>query len=345
MTAKMKQVRITAPYTFQIEEAPVPEISAFEVLLKIDCIGVCASDLQIYHGKHKFMTFPVILGHEAAATVEKTGEAGAAAGFAAGDKVTIEPQVFCGECFPCKSGRFNVCEKLSVFGVHRDGCSREYMAIDPKYLHKVPSSMRPELIALVEPFAVGVGSVRRSARLAGANVAVIGAGTIGNFTAQAAKALGAAKVMITDISQPKLDWAGECGVDYCINTGDKNLKEVIKDCFGMRRADIIIDCAANPAGFKSILEAARQCSEIIITGNYKEPVEFTVPLLQRQEISMIGHMMYVREDYRIAIDLLAGGKIATEKTITKEFRFAEYEEAFKYADANPDSVMKLLIKI
>jgi len=339
----MKQVRTTAPFTFQFEEVPVPEITASEVLLKIDFVGVCASDLQIYHGKHRFMTFPVILGHETAATVIKAGEQ--VTGFAEGDKVTLEPQVFCGECFPCKSGRFNVCEKLSVIGVHRDGCSREYMAIDTKYLHKVPSSMKPELIALVEPFAVGVGSVRRSARLAGANVAVIGAGTIGNFTAQAAKALGAGKVMITDISQSKLDWAGECGVDYCVNTKDKNLKESIKECFGARRADIIIDCAANPAVFKSVLEAARQSSEIIITGNYKEPVEFSVPLLQRQEISMIGHMMYVREDYRIAIDLLAAGKIATEKTITREFSFAEYEEAFKYADANPDAIMKLLIKI
>ena len=339
----MKQMRITGPFVFQNEEAPVPEISAHEVLLKINCIGVCASDMQIYHGKHRFMTFPVILGHEAAATVEKTGAQ--TAGFATGDNVTVEPQVFCGECFSCESGRFNVCEKLSVMGVHRDGFSREYAAIDPRYLHKVPSSMKSELIALVEPFAVGVGAVRRTARLAGANVAVIGAGTIGNFTAQAAKALGAGKVMITDISQSKLDWAGECGVDYCVNIRDKNLKEVIKETFGKRRADIIIDCAAVPAGFKSILEAARPCSEIIMTGNYKEPVEFTVPLLQRQEISMIGHMMYVREDYRIAIELLAGGKIRTEKTITKVFSFDEYEAAFKYIDANSDSVMKVLISL
>ena len=338
----MKQVRITAPYTFQAGEAPLPEIRASEVLLKIDCIGVCASDLQIYHGKHRFMTYPVILGHEAAATVEKAGEL--VRDFAGGDKVTIEPQVSCGECYPCKIGRFNVCEKLSVFGVHRDGFSREYIAIDAKYLHKVPPSMETGSITLVEPFAVGVGAVRRSACLAGANVAVIGAGTIGNFTAQAAKALGAGRVMITDISQHKLDWAKECGIDYCVNTTDKNLKEVIKECFGIRRADIIIDCAANPVAFKSILEAARQSSEIIITGNYKEPVEFTVPLLQRQEISIIGHMMYIREDFKTAIDLLAAGKIATEKTISRVFQFAEYEEAFTYADANADSTMKLLIK-
>jgi L-iditol 2-dehydrogenase len=299
--------------------------------------------MQIYHGKHKFMTYPVILGHEAAATVEKVGAA--VQGFVPGDKVTIEPQVFCGECFPYKSGRFNVCEKLSVIGVHRDGCSREYIAIDPKYLHQVPASMKTELITLVEPFAVGVGSVRRSSRLAGANVVVVGAGTIGNFTAQAAKALGAGRVLITDISQPKLDWAAECGIDYCVNTRDKNLKEVIKATFGKRRSDIIIDCAAVGAGFRSILEAARPCSEIIITGNYKEPVEFNVPLLQRQEIAMLGHMMYVREDFQTAIDLLSGGKIVTEKTITKVFPFDEYAKAFEYADANADSIMKLLITL
>ena len=230
----MKQVRITGPFTFQKEEAPVPQAAANEVLLKIDCIGVCASDMQIYHGKHKYMTFPVVLGHEAAATVEKCGEK--VTGFAVGDRVTIQPQVYCGECFPCESGHINVCESLKVLGVHMDGFSREYVALDPKYLHKVPSSMSSELTALVEPFAVGVGAARRSAQLAGANVVVVGAGTIGNFTAQAVKALGAAKTLVTDISQSKLDWAGECGADYCVNIKDKNLKDVIKDCFGKRRA-------------------------------------------------------------------------------------------------------------
>ena len=339
----MKQIRITGPYTFQAEEAAVPEIKTHELLLKTERVGICASDMQIYHGKHKYMSYPVILGHEVSAVVEKTGSH--VTGFAAGERVTIEPQVYCGECFPCQSGHFNVCEKLSVMGVHEDGCSREYLAIDPKYLHKVPPSMKPELAALVEPFAVGVGSVRRASVLSGANVVVVGAGTIGNFSAQAAKALGAGKVMITDISEPKLDWARECGLDYCVNTKGKNLKELIKETFGKRRADIIIDCAATPIVFTSILEAARPCSEIIITGNYKEPLEFSAPLLQRQEISMVGHMMYVQEDFRIAIELLASGKIQTAKTITRVFPFDEYGKAFQYADANADTVMKLLVEI
>ncbi|MDR3338113.1 MAG: zinc-binding dehydrogenase [Treponema sp.] len=273
--------------------------------------------------------------------IEKTGAG--VRGFSVGDKVTVEPQVFCGECYPCKTGRFNVCEKLSVFGVHRDGLSREYMAIDPKYLHKCPPDMSDELVTLVEPFAVGVGAVRRSANLKGANVVVVGAGTIGNFTAQAAKALGATKVLISDISQAKLDYAAECGIDECVNTKDRSLKDVIVEKFGKNRADIIIDCAATPFTFKSILEAARQRSELIITGNYKEPVEFNVPLIQRQEITMLGHMMYVREDFQIAIELLSQGKIVTSKTVTRIFPFNEYDHAFKYADEHTEHVMKLMI--
>jgi len=339
----MKQMRITGPFTLQAEDVSVPEISANEVLLKINRVGVCGSDMQIYHGQHKFMTFPVIMGHEIAASVKKAGSK--VAGFSTGDKVTIQPQIFCGECYPCKSGRFNVCEKLSVMGVHRDGFSREYAVIDPKYLHKVPASMSAEQMALVEPCAVGVGAVRRASSLAGANVAVIGAGTIGNFTAQAAKALGAQQVLITDISQWKLDWASECGIDYCVNVANKSLKDAIDESFGKRKADIIIDCAAVPAMFTSILEAARPSSQIIITGNYKEPIEFTVPLMQRREVSIIGHMMYVREDYKIAIELLAEGKIRTEKTITKIFPFDDYVKAFEYSDANANSIMKLLIAL
>lgn len=337
----MRQYRITGAYQFNVEDVPIPEIKETEALLKIFTIGVCASDMQIYHGKHKFMSFPVILGHEAAAVIEKCGAA--VKGFAQGERVTVEPQVTCGSCFPCRIGRFNVCEKLSVLGVHKDGFSCEYAAVDAKYLHKCPKNMSFEHIALVEPFAVGAGAVNRAERIKDARVVVVGAGTIGNFTAQAAKSLGAKEVLITDISEDKLKIARECGIDFCINTKDISLKDAVIKKFGADRADIIIDCAATKGSFLSILEAARQRSEIIITGNYKEPVEFNVPLLQRQEITMKGHMMYVREDFETAIDLLSRGKIVTEKIITKVFSFADYEAAFKYADEHAGEVMKVLI--
>ncbi|MDR0562379.1 MAG: alcohol dehydrogenase catalytic domain-containing protein [Spirochaetaceae bacterium] len=338
----MKQVRITAPYTFQVEDAPIPEISGDQALVKINALGICGSDFQIYHGKHQFMTFPVILGHEAAVTVEKVGKD--VTGFAPGDTAVVEPQVFCGECVPCTQGRFNVCEKLKVLGVHLDGFSCEYAAVEARYLHKTPKTMNDALAALTEPFAVGVAAARRSPRLSGALAAVVGAGTIGNFTAQAAKALGAKKTLIADINQAKLDYALQCGVDEAVNVRNRSLKDAILEHFGSGRADIIIDCAANPFTFKSILEAARPNSDIVITGNFKEPVTFNLPIIQRQEIALLGHMMYVREDFQTAIKLLSQGGINTEKTVTKTFDFADYQEAYRYGDANPDSIMKLMIR-
>ena len=119
----MKAARLVKPYQMIFEEKPIPEIRENQVLLKILCFGICGSDLQIYHGQHKYAAMPIIMGHEIAAQIEKTGSR--VTGFSPGDKVTIEPQVTCGSCYPCQTGRFNVCEQLKVIGVHMDGCNQE----------------------------------------------------------------------------------------------------------------------------------------------------------------------------------------------------------------------------
>lgn len=339
----MKVARLVAPFDIQFQEAPIPEITEDQVLLKIICFGVCASDQQIYHGKHKYAAMPVTMGHEVSAVVEKTGAS--VTEYKVGDKVTIEPQVTCGECEPCKQGRFNVCENLKVMGVHMDGCNCEYFAVEPKYLHHVPQDLPDEMVALVEPLSVGVGSIKRSKTFKGGNVVVVGAGTIGNCVAQAAKGLGADKVMVTDLNQDKLDYALECGIDYVVNTKDISLKDAIEKTLGKKKADVIVDCVAHPAVFQTILDAARPNSEIILTGNYKDPVQFEVPRIQRNEISLIGHMMYVREDFADAIRLLAEGKITVTKTISQVFDFNQYPEAMKFADEHPNDVMKMIVKM
>ena len=339
----MKTAKVTAPLTLVYEDAPMPEITPNQVLLKVNCFGVCASDQQIYHGKHKYATMPVIMGHEFCAAIEDIGAN--VQEYSVGDKVTVEPQIFCGECYPCKQGRFNVCENLKVLGVHTDGCNCEYLSLDAKYLHKVPQDLSDELVALVEPLAVGVGSIKRSPRFIGGNVVVVGAGTIGNLTAQSAKGLGAGKVMIADINQAKLDYALECGIDYAVNTGETSLKNAIAAAFGDKKADVIVDCVALPVVFQQILAAARPNSDIIMTGNYKDSLTFEVPLIQRREINLLGHMMYVREDFQDAIRLLHEGKIDTRKIISQVYPFEQYKDALVFADENPAEVMKMIIKM
>lgn len=337
----MKIAKLMKPGDIQILEVPLPQITEDQVLLKIKCFGICGSDIQIYHGKHKHAHLPQILGHELAAVIERKGSS--VKDFNVGDKVTMEPLIYCGKCIPCKQGRYNVCEQMRVFGVYQDGCNCEYMAIESKYLHKVPSDMPDEEVALVEPFAVGLGSVKRSRFVSGGNVAIIGAGTIGNFTAQAAKLLGAKKVLVMDINEQRLEYARECGVDVCVNTSSTSIQDAIEIAFGDEKASVIIDCAAVPSLFPQILEAARPNSDIVFTGNYKSPVELYIPSIQRREISLIGHMMYVHDDFEDAIKLLYEKKIRTDKTITHRFTMDNYAEAFRLADTDSKDIMKMMV--
>jgi L-iditol 2-dehydrogenase len=338
----MKRTVLTAPYVFEAEDVPMPQPSEGEVLLKIRNFGICGSDIQMYHGLHKYMTFPVVIGHEAAATVVQTGKG--VTDYAVGDNVTIEPQVFCTECYPCRSGRFNVCENLRVMGVHIDGFAAQYAAVGAKYLHRC-DGLSDDQTALIEPLAVGFGAVKRAGDLHGKKVVVVGAGTIGNLTAQAAQAMGAKLVMVTDVKQKKLDYAAKCGIKCCVNTTGRDLKEVIVENFGSDKADVIIDCAATRGALLSILAAARPNSQIIITGNYKVPVEIELPILQRQEISLIGHMMYVREDFADAIRGVQEGRIRLEGFATQHYAIEKLAEAFKFIDENPDDYMKVMITI
>lgn len=338
----MKKAIFTAPSAIEIADAPIPEIASEEVLLRVMSIGVCGSDIQMYHGRHKYMTYPVVPGHEVSGVIERLGNN--VNGFRVGERVTVEPQIFCGSCYPCLTGRFNVCENLRVKGVHADGFAAEYVAVESKYLHPCPADMDFDRITLLEPLAVGVGSVKRAA-YRGANIAVIGAGTIGNLIAQSAQAMGAGGVLIADIAENKLEFAKNCGIQHCANTEKISLAEAIEKAFGKRRADVIIDAAATRSSFLAALDASRPGSDIIITGNYKEPVELEIPRIQRREVNLIGHMMYVREDFADAIRYLADGTVRVDGFVTRRFELDEFHEAFSYIDQNPNGVMKVLIDL
>lgn len=340
----MLAARLTAPFTFEYPDLPVPQPGKGQVLLQNLCLGVCASDIQIYHGKHSYAAFPLVMGHEAACRVIAVGEGVTA--FAPGDRVVPEPQIVCGKCLPCERGRFNVCRELKVLGVHTDGCACEYISVDEWNFHRAPEGLTDELAALTEPAAVGTGCVARAGDLRGKNVTVVGAGSIGNLTAQCAKAAGAQKVLITDIIPEKLKIAESCGIDCCVNTRDILLSDAINSTFGEHiQSDVIIDCAATAGSFESILSAARNSSVVVISGNFKEPVSFDVPLLQRREISLLGHMMYVREDFALAAKLLTDGTIITDGLISGRYPLSEYHRAFEEIDANPASAMKMLVHI
>lgn len=215
----MLQQVMTNPKEITFREVPVPEITADQVLIKIMKIGVCGSDIHVYHGKHPFTKYPVTQGHEVSGEIVKLGEH--VTGFSIGQKVTIQPQVVCGKCYPCRHGKYNLCEELKVMGFQTTGTASEFFAVDAKKVTVLPEKMSYDEGAMIEPLAVAVHAVKRAGDVKGMKIAVLGAGPIGILVAQTAKGLGAESVMITDVSDLRLQKAKECGVDFCINTKEK----------------------------------------------------------------------------------------------------------------------------
>ncbi len=339
----MLQVKMPEAFKVDYLELPVPEIGDDEVLVQMKRVGVCGSDIQVYHGKHKYMKFPVVQGHEGAGVIAKVGAR--VSGLRIGDRVTIQPQVVCGECAPCRSGHYNVCKNLKVYGVHTGGMFSEYFPVPAAKVLLLPVAMSFDEGALVEPTAVATGAIRRCGDISGLNIVVLGAGTIGNLVAQVAIASGAKKVVITDINRNRLDIASRCGIHACVDTRERQLKDVIVEQFGDDEADIIIDCAGVKAIFSEAVAAARCSSKIVVVANYKEPVEVELPLFQRREVDLLGIMMYVREDFERAIELIASKAINTTPLVSDYFAIRQIGEVYPYIDSHPDTVMKVVIKI
>jgi len=339
----MLQVKMPEAFKIVYEDVSIPEVMDYSVLIEMKRIGVCGSDVQVYHGNHKYMKFPVVQGHEGSGIVAKVGDK--VTKFRPGDRVTVQPQVFCGECYPCKTGHYNVCQNLKVYGIHTNGMAVEYFLTEESRVLKLTDAISFDEGAVVEPAAVAVGTIRRAGDLADKNVVVMGAGPIGNLVAQVAKISGAAKVMITDINQKRLDLAKKCGVDYTLNTTENDLGEAIKKYFGFQEADIIFDCAAVKASITQAIRFSRCASKIVIVGNFKEPVEIELPLLQRREVDMLGIMMYVRVDYERAINLIADGKLHIRELISNYFDIRDFDKVYAYMDANANDIMKVMIKV
>lgn len=339
----MLQQVMTSPgeIVFREVETPVPQ--AGEVLIRMMRIGICGSDIHVYHGEHPFTSYPVTQGHEVCGVIEALGPG--VEEFRVGQKVTVQPQVVCGKCYPCRHGKYNLCEELKVMGFQTTGMASEFFAVDAKKVLPLPQSMSFDEGAMLEPLAVSVHAVRRMGDVSGLKVAVLGAGPIGNLVAQAAKGLGAESVLCSDISDYRLALAKQCGVDAVVNTRNADFGQAMLDVFGPDKADVIYDCAANDTTMGQAIRYARKGSTIILVGVYAGMANVDLAVLNDHELDLNTTMMYRVEDYVTAIELLNQGKIQLKPLMSKHFPFRKYLEAYQYIDANRETSMKILIDI
>lgn len=326
----------------ELQQRPVPEPGPGEVRVRPVAVGVCGSDMHAFLGEHPFVHPPIVLGHEVGAVVDEVGPG--VGGLQVGQRVTIEPNLVCGRCYNCRNGRYNICERLRVIGcVGYDGAMAEYLVVPAGKIVPVPASWPVERAALVEPTAVGVHAVRQGLLQPGQDVLVLGAGIIGLVTAQAARALGASRVLIADPIDARLERARSLGLPETLNNERIDLRQAVRERFGEKGADLIFDCVGIQPTLDAAVEAARKGTRIVMVGVPAGRLSVDMALVQDRELEIVGTLMYRKEDYQTAIELMDREAIKVDPLVTHRFPLDRVMEAFDVAVHQKKDALKVMI--
>jgi L-iditol 2-dehydrogenase len=266
-------------------------------------------------------------------------------GFSTGDPVTFQPQVTCGKYYPCQHGAYHICDQLKVMGFQTTGAASELFAVDASKVLRLPPGMSLEHGAMMEPLAVAVHAIGRGGGVSGKKVLVLGAGPIGNLVAQAARGLGAAAVMITDVSEYRLQLAARCGLPDGVNPAAADLGEEIRRRFGDSKADLILECVGVQRTIVQAVAVARKGTDIVVVGVFGDQPTVDMGVVQDRELRLIGTLMYQEPDWHQAIALVEGGKVNLEPLVTDRYPFDRYLDAYRYIDANREKAMKVMITV
>ena len=339
----MKQAVMTAPGKISFAEMPTPDIKPDEALVQMIRIGICGSDIHVFHGKHPYTSYPVVQGHEVSGVIEKVGAE--VTEYKKGDHVTVQPQLVCGTCYACTHGAYHICDNLKVMGFQTPGAASEYFPVSAAKLVKLPTGMSMDFGAMVEPTSVAVHALSRSGSVEGKAVLVLGGGPIGNLVAQSARGLGARKVMITDVSNYRLGIARQCGLELCVNPNETDLAATVAREFGPDRPDLILECVGSNQTTEQAIQNARKGTDIIIVGVFGQKATVDLGLVQDRELRIIGTLMYQEKDYKKAVELITAEKVNLSPLVTNHFPFERYLEAYRFIDEKRDQVMKVIIDV
>jgi L-iditol 2-dehydrogenase len=339
----MLQAVMVTPGAIEFREVERPPVADDEVLIEVKRIGVCGSDIHVYHGMHPYTGYPVVQGHEVSGVIADKGSE--VHDFAVGETVTFMPQVVDGVCYQCRQGSYHICDTLKVMGFQTDGAAAEYFAIAADKVLKVAHSVSLDEAAMVEPVSVAVHALRRGGEIEGKKVLVLGSGTIGNLVGQVARALGAQAVLNTDVSDYKLEKAKACGLHFGVNTLRDDLAGAMLRVFGPDGADLVLECVGAQATIDQAIAHARKGTTIVVVGVFGEKPRVDLGLVQDRELTLAGTLMYQQEDYERAIELVEGGQLCLREMITHRFAFSQYPEAYRAIEDSKGEYMKVMIEL
>ncbi|MDD9309988.1 zinc-binding alcohol dehydrogenase family protein [Bacillus firmus] len=336
----MKAVQIPSAMEMEVIDIEKPVIrNPDEVLVKVKRVGICGSDMHIYHGTNPLATYPRIVGHEVAGEVVEVGSN--VSGMKPGDHVVVEPIRYCGECYACRKGRPNVCQSLSVFGVHEDGGLREFFVLPENQLHVVDSSLEWDEIVLAEPYTIGAQAVWRGAVEEEDTVFIQGSGPIGICILKMAKLQGA-RVIISDLKQERLAFAKENGADEIIHAAEESVKERVMELTNGEGPNVVIDAVCLPSTFELGVNLVSPAGTVVVLGFDERPSSIPQLPITKKEVTIVGSRLQTNQFEKV-VSLLNVEKLQSNGFITHHFPISEVQEAFRYVEKNPDQVRKAVI--
>ncbi|MBP1968568.1 L-gulonate 5-dehydrogenase [Virgibacillus natechei] len=337
----MKAVCISKANTIELLDVEEPTIKQEnEVKVKIKRVGICGSDMHIYHGTNPLATYPRIVGHEVTGEIVKTGKD--VNRVTVGDHVVIEPITFCGECYACKSGRPNVCKEVSVFGVHEDGGMREFVTLPEKQVHQVDSEIEWDEAVMAEPYTIGAQATWRGNVKEGQTVFIQGAGPIGITVLKMAKLRGAT-VIISDFTNERLALAKENGVDHTINPKEVDSMTKINEITNDEGANVVIDAVGSPQTFELAVEVASPAGNIVTLGFNETPSSIAMMHITKKELTITGSRLQTNQFGKV-VELINTKQLTHNGLVTHRFHINNVKEAFEFIEKNPDKVRKAVIE-
>lgn len=328
-------------------ERPIPTPKADEVLVKLEYVGICGSDMHYYEtgaiGDYVVKP-PFVLGHEPGGTVVEVGSN--VKHLKVGDRVALEPGKTCGHCEFCRQGKYNLCPDVVFFATPPvDGVFQEYVAHEAALCFKLPDNVSTLEGALIEPLAVGFHAANQGEAHAGQTAVVMGAGCIGLVSMMALKAEGVSRVYVVDVMQKRLDKAMELGADGVINGKDEDAVEAVRKLTEGAGCDLVIETAGTEITTRQAIHMAKKGANVVLVG-YSKTGEMTLPmsLVLDKELTFKTVFRY-RHIYPMAIDAVAAGKVNLKGIVTNIFDFDDIQNAMDKSVSDKANIVKAVVKI
>ena len=347
MKGKMKVAVMLGIGKMGFEERDIPQPKDDEVLVKLEYVGICGSDLHYYESGaigDYVVKPPFVLGHEPGGTVVEVGKN--VTHLKVGHRVALEPGKTCGHCEFCKTGRYNLCPDVVFFATPPvDGVFQEYVAHEAGLCFKLPDNVSTMEGALIEPLAVGFHAARQGGAQAGQVAVVTGAGCIGLVSMMALKAMGVSKVYSVDVMDKRLDKALELGADGVINGSREDAVKKVMELTGGMGCDLVIETAGTEITTRQAVQMTKKGATIVLVGYSKTgEIKMPISLALDKELTFKTVFRY-RHIYPMAIDAVASGRVNLKGIVTNEFALDDIQEAMDESVNNKADIVKAVVKI